>query len=75
MTIRVECRDGDRDAPEPHAFWLGVRRVAVLRIVDRWFGPAQCWFRVEADDGHLYVLRWDEATQDWELAAFTTGTG
>jgi hypothetical protein len=63
-----------RGEPEPFAFWLGERRIAVRGIVDQWFGPTQRWFKVDADDGHLYVLRYDEKTGDWELAAFTAGT-
>jgi len=73
MTIRVECCVGYRGEPEPSVFWLGEHRLAVREIVDRWFGPARRWFKVDADDGHLYVLRCDENTGDWELAAFTLG--
>lgn len=75
MAIRVECCAGYRGEPEPFAFWLGERRIAVRGIVDRWFAPTQRWVKVDADDGHLYVLRFDEMTGDWELAAFTLGTG
>ncbi|SCK24819.1 hypothetical protein VAR608DRAFT_1978 [Variovorax sp. HW608] len=75
MAIHVECCAGHLGEPEPLAFWLGERRLAVRDIVDRWFGPTQRWFKVDADDGNLYVLRLDEKTRDWELAAFTLGTG
>ena len=75
MAIRVECSPGYRGEPEPFAFWLGERRLAVRSIVDRWFGSTQRWLKVDADDGHLYVLRCDENTGDWELAAFTQGSG
>jgi hypothetical protein len=71
MAIRVECYAGYRDEQEPLAFWLGERRLAVLGIVDRWFAPTQRWFKVEAEDGQLYVLRHDEQAGEWELAAFT----
>lgn len=70
MPIRVECYAGYRDEQEPVAFWLGERRVAVRAIDDRWYSPSQRWFRVDADDGHVYVLRHDEAEQRWEIAAF-----
>ena len=73
MAILVECRPGYQGEPEPFGFWLGERRLAVLGILDRWFGQAQRWVKVEADDGHLYVLRCDETTGAWELAAFTLG--
>jgi len=75
MAIRVECYAGYRGEQEPLAFWFGERRVAVRGIVDRWFAPTQRWFKVEADDGQMYVLRLDEATGDWELAALTRGAG
>ena len=74
MAIRVECQVGHGGESEPFAFWLGERRLAVRGIVDRWFGSTQRWVKVDADDGHLYVLRCDEKTGDWELAAFTQGT-
>lgn len=73
MTIRVECYAGYRGEQEPSAFWLGERRLEVRAIVDRWFAPAQRWFRVDAGDGHRYVLRHDEVPDEWELAAFTRG--
>jgi hypothetical protein len=69
MALRVECYAGYRGDQEPLAFWLGERRFAVRGVVDRWFAPTQRWFKVDADDGRMYVLRHDEATGDWELAA------
>jgi hypothetical protein len=71
MAIRVESYAGHRGQQEPRAFWLGERRLEVLEIADRWIGPEQRWFRVRADDGHLYILRHDEMPDAWELAAFT----
>jgi hypothetical protein len=31
----------------------------------------QRWYRIDADDGQLYVLRHDLASHAWELAALT----
>jgi hypothetical protein len=75
MLIRVECYAGYRGEQEPTAFWLGERRLAVRAIVDRWFAPAQRWFRVDAEDGNLYVLRHDESRDEWDIAAFTRAPG
>jgi hypothetical protein len=71
MPIRVECYAGYRAEQEPRAFWCGERRLEVRAIVDRWAAPAQRWFKVDADDGNVYILRHDEASGDWEIAAFT----
>jgi len=71
MPIRVECYAGYRDEQEPLAFWCGERRLVVRVIVDHWAAPAQRWFKVDADDRNVYILRHDEASGDWEIAAFT----
>ncbi|MFO7277343.1 MAG: hypothetical protein DIU56_009945 [Pseudomonadota bacterium] len=73
MRLRVECYAGYRGEQEPLAFWLGERRLAVQDISDRWFAPAQRWFRVSAEDGNSYVLRHDESSGLWEIAAYTFG--
>jgi len=73
MAIRVECYAGYRGEQEPVAFWLGERRLVVQAVVDRWIAPAQRWFRVDADDGDMYVLRCDESKGDWHIAAYRKG--
>ena len=68
MKIAVECYAGYRGEEEPRAFTLGARRFGVTQIVDRWLGPDHRYFKVEADDGCVYVLRYDAGSGDWELA-------
>jgi hypothetical protein len=75
MQIRVECYAGYRGDQEPVVFWLGARRREVRAIVDRWFAPTQRWFKVDAEDGQLYVLRHDETRDEWELVALTRQLG
>ena len=70
VAIRVECYAGYRGDQEPLAFWCGGRRLEVGAIVDRWYAPSERWFKVNADDGNVYVLRHDEASGDWEIAAY-----
>jgi hypothetical protein len=72
MAIRVECYAGYRGDQEPLAFWLGERRLVVRAVVDRWFAPAQRWFKIDTEDGNTYVLRHDEASGDWEVAAYAS---
>jgi hypothetical protein len=71
MALRVEVSTGFRGEPEPQAIWFGARRVGVRSVVDRWFAPNQRWFRVDADDEQLYVVRLDQTTGEWELVALT----
>ena len=71
MLSNVECYAGYRGEQEPRAFVLGERRLEVTEIVDRWLEPGRRWFKCLASDGNTYILRHDEASGDWELAAFT----
>jgi hypothetical protein len=71
MPLCVSCYSGYRPNQEPLAFCLGDRRLEVKAILDRWYSPTQRWFRVDADDGHMFVLRHDEQSDEWEIAAFT----
>jgi hypothetical protein len=75
MTISVECYAGYRGEQEPIAFSLGARRLIVRTIVDRWFAPTKRWFKVDADDGQMYILRYDEESGEWDLAALARRTG
>jgi hypothetical protein len=70
MEIRVESKATDSGELEPEVIWFGRRRVAVLAVVDRWYGTDRRWWKVETEDG-LYVLRRDDASGAWELAAVT----
>jgi len=68
MKIRVECYAGYRGEEEPRAFTLGERRFAILDVLDRWLAPDHRYFKVKADDGSSYLLRYDRASDEWELA-------
>ena len=73
MKLKVECYAGHRAEEEPRAFTLGERRLEVRAVLDRWVGPDYRHFRVAASDGNTYVLRRDEARDEWELGAFRKG--
>jgi len=68
VKIRVECYAGYRGEEEPRAFTLGERRFAIVDVLDRWLAPDHRYFKVKADDGSSYLLRYDQASDEWELA-------
>ena len=72
MPIHVECYAGYRGEQEPLAIRFGERRVAVCAVVDRWYSPSQRWFKVQAEGGDTYIVRHDEPSGEWELAAYTS---
>lgn len=70
MEIPVECYAGYRGEETPRAFFLGERRIEVLEVLDRWLAPDHRYFKIEGDDGGLYILRHDVVSDKWELTLF-----
>lgn len=68
MSVRVACYAGHRGEEEPRVFWLEGRRIEVMAILERWLSPGQRGFRVQAYDARVYVLRHDEAADEWEVS-------
>jgi hypothetical protein len=70
MKIRVECYAGYRGEETPRAFWLGDNRLEVKEVLDRWLAPEHRYFKVQADDNGIYILRHEVQADDWELTLF-----
>ena len=63
----VDAFAGDKGEETPRAFTLDGSRRTVTEIVTRWYTETHCYFRVQADNGHRYVLRYDLDNLIWEL--------
>ncbi len=72
--IRVECYAGHRADVVPVRFFIGQRAIEVSEIIDRWLDPAHSYFKLRGDDGGIYILRHDQATDAWEMTLFDSGT-
>jgi hypothetical protein len=67
LQIIVDAFPGAKGEETPRAFiYEGSRRI-VTEIVTRWYTETHCYFRVQADDEHRYVLRYDLDNLIWEL--------
>ena len=67
MKLAVECRAGYKAEEEPLRFTLNERRLEVVEVCDRWYDPEADYFKVRADDGCLYLLRRELASDTWSL--------
>lgn len=74
MQLRVECYAGYRADQRPLCFYLGEKKLEVTEVLDRWYGPDDLYFRVRAEDGHLYILRHHERDDNWSLESFRRAT-
>jgi hypothetical protein len=71
MRLDVETsRDTGRELPR--AFHLNRRRVAVIEVIDQWFGPDYRYCKLKGDDGAVYILRVVEHSSDWQLTLFSS---
>ena len=75
IDIRVSSYAGHRADERPTGFALGARSLAVREILDRWYGPDRRYFKVEADDGNIYIIAHDETGDRWELVSFRKPDG
>jgi hypothetical protein len=73
MRIQVESHADLRAAPR--SLYRGERRIDIVEIIDQWYGPAYRYIKVRGHDSSLYILRFDEIGDQWELIMFSAGHG
>ena len=71
MRVKVDAYAGHTANERPLRFTLGDRTIAVADILDRWYGERERYFRVSTDDGDVYVLKYSDTDDAWELVSFT----
>jgi hypothetical protein len=65
--LSVDCYAGYRGEETPRRLEIEGRRVEVIEVIDRWFGPDHRYFKVRGDDGAIRLLRHDDIDGRWEL--------
>ena len=70
MRVQVEQRTNHLGLERPVRFRFDGREVEIVQIVDQWYGPDYCYFKIKGNDGNLYILRFDESRVAWELTMF-----
>jgi len=65
--IKVECYSGYRINERPLKFTLQDRAYQVTKILDSWYGETSQYFKVEADDQNIYLLKYDNYQDQWDL--------
>ena len=75
MDLHVESRPGCHGDPEPTAFELGGQVVKVRQVIDRWIASDHSYFKIEADDSGIYILRFTPDERHWEMTLFQSQAG
>jgi hypothetical protein len=56
----------------PRTPYWGERRFTILEIIDQWYGPGYRYVKVKGYDRNLYILRFDQIRDSWELIMFSS---
>jgi hypothetical protein len=75
LAVAVECYAGHRGEQTPRAIVLGDRRIEIPAVLDQWLAPDHRYFKLQGDDGNIYLVRHDVTSGTWELTMFQQGGG
>ncbi|MGA1844253.1 MAG: hypothetical protein ACMUIS_06790 [bacterium] len=73
-SLRVECYEGYKTHERPRYIVVDGKRRMVERVIDQWRTPEFEFFNTLAEDGRMYLLRYDREHDIWELKGIGTGT-
>ena len=65
--IEVVAYSGYKANERPISFVLDGCERDIENIIDRWYGVEHDYFKVVADDGKIYLLRWQRYQDLWFL--------
>ena len=68
--IKVEFCSEIKAKERPVAFQVCDRRYRIKEVVDRWYGAGEVFFKVEADDNNIYLLKYEEGQGCWDLVFY-----
>ncbi len=73
--ITVIAYSGYKANEKPLCLVLDGRRLAIEEIVDRWYGVESDYFKVLAEDGRTYLIKWQRLLDVWVLLRVTSKNG
>ena len=65
--IEVVSFSGYKANERPLYLIVNERKLDVVNIIDRWYGVEHDYYKVLADDGRVYLLRWHRMHDLWFL--------
>ena len=67
VKIEVEAYSGYKANERPLSFVLDQKKRVVVNVMDRWYGEEHDYYKVLADDGRIYLIRWHRLLDLWFL--------
>ena len=57
--INVQCYSGYKANERPISFKIGDKSLKVEEIIDKWYGTEYTYFKLQADDKNIYILKYE----------------
>jgi hypothetical protein len=67
VNIEVVAYSGYKANERPLYFFLERKKVCVVDVLDRWYGEEHDYYKILADDGKIYLMRWHRLQDLWFL--------
>jgi hypothetical protein len=67
VNIEVMAYSGYKANERPLYFVLEQKKLSVVEVLDRWYGEEHDYYKVLADDGKVYLIRWHRFLDSWFL--------
>jgi hypothetical protein len=65
IKIEVAAYSGYKANERPLYFVVDQQKFQVTKVLDRWYGQDHDYFKVLADDGQVYTLKWHRYLDVW----------
>ena len=75
VNIEVAAYSGYKANERPLCFRFEQKKLSVVDVLDRWYGEEHDYFKVLADDGKIYLIRWHRFLDAWSLMKIMEKTG
>ena len=67
IKIEVSAYSGYKINEQPLYFVLGLQKIEIRGILDRWYGQEHDYFKVLAENGKAYIIKWHRSLDAWFL--------
>ena len=67
LHIYVDAYSGYKANERPRLFVLYQEAYKIAAVVDQWHEPWATYFKIRTTEGKIYILRYDEQSEEWTL--------
>ena len=67
LPIHVDEYSGHRANQRPRSFSFDERLYKIAAVLDQWYEPSATYFKVQTEEGKVYLLRYEGQSDQWTL--------